>query len=98
MHYVYSAYLDATTCSGLRFKFFSTPSITPLPPNHLLKRFRGDVYYEIKRLQELFSIMKREWWSPEIIYKKISEYIDQVENCEPDSPYYKTFKYVRKYK
>jgi DNA helicase-2/ATP-dependent DNA helicase PcrA len=68
------------------------------PPNHLLKRFRGDVYYEIKRLQELFSIMKREGWSPEIIDKKIAEYIDEVENCEPDSPYYKTFKYVRKYK
>ncbi|MEO8860986.1 MAG: UvrD-helicase domain-containing protein, partial [Ginsengibacter sp.] len=35
--------------------------------NHLLKRYRGDVYYEINNLQNLFSTMKREGWSPEFI-------------------------------
>jgi len=38
--------------------------IDTLPKNHLLKRYRGDVYYEINNLQSLFSTMKREGWTP----------------------------------
>ena len=44
--------------------------------NHPLKRYRGDVYYEINNLRQLFSAMKREGWSPEHINQKIDEYID----------------------
>ncbi|MEJ6981995.1 ATP-dependent DNA helicase [Pedobacter sp. P351] len=65
--------------------------------DHPLKRFRGDVYYEIGRLQELFSIMKREDWSVSYISEKIDEFKDLVECCEPDSAYYKTYKYAKKY-
>jgi DNA helicase II / ATP-dependent DNA helicase PcrA len=42
--------------------------------NHLLKRYRGDVYYEIHNLQSLFSTMKREGWSPEFINERIDAY------------------------
>jgi DNA helicase II / ATP-dependent DNA helicase PcrA len=70
--------------------------VDSFPKDHPLKRFRGDVYYEIKRLQELFSIMKREHWSPEYISEKIDEFKDLVQCCEADSPYYKEFKYVKK--
>ena len=34
--------------------------IDAFPKNHLLKRYRGDVYYEISNLKNLFSLMKRE--------------------------------------
>ena len=34
--------------------------IDTFPKNHPLKRYRGDVYFEIKNLQQLFSSMKRE--------------------------------------
>jgi DNA helicase II / ATP-dependent DNA helicase PcrA len=43
--------------------------------DHPLKRYRGDVYFEINNLQSLFSMMKREGWSPEFICSKIDEYI-----------------------
>ena len=33
------------------------------PQNHLLKRYRGDAYYEIKNLRSLFSTMKQEGWT-----------------------------------
>ena len=46
--------------------------------NHPLKRYRGDVYYEINNLRQLFSAMKREGWSPEFIHQKIDEYIDSL--------------------
>src|SRR5881392_1004288 len=32
--------------------------IDAFPKNHILKRYRGDVYYEIKNLDRLFSTMK----------------------------------------
>jgi DNA helicase-2/ATP-dependent DNA helicase PcrA len=40
-----------------------------------LKRYRGDVYFEINNLQQLFSAMKREGWTPAYINEKIDEYI-----------------------
>src|SRR5215218_7435983 len=47
--------------------------IDSFPKNHPLKRYRGDVYYEINNLQSLFSTMKREGWTPEFIDNKIDE-------------------------
>lgn len=52
--------------------------IDTLPKNHPLKRYRGDVYYEITNLQSLFSTMKREGWSAEFINTKIDEYIKDL--------------------
>ena len=49
--------------------------IDAFPKNHLLKRYRGDVYFEIRGLKDLFSTMKREGWTPEMINKKIDEYV-----------------------
>ena len=45
------------------------------PKNHPLKRYRGDVYFEMGNLQHLFSTMKREGWTPEFIYSKIDQYL-----------------------
>ncbi len=45
--------------------------IDSFPKNHPLKRYRGDVYFEIRNLDKLFSTMKREGWTPEFIDKKI---------------------------
>ena len=52
--------------------------IDRFPKNHPLKRYRGDVYYEINNLRSLFSSMKREGWPPEFINQKIDEYIDSL--------------------
>ncbi|MBA4196992.1 MAG: DNA helicase UvrD [Chitinophaga sp.] len=54
--------------------------IDAFPKNHPLKRYRGDVYFEINNLQQLFSNMKREGWSPEFINQKIDEYINDLPN------------------
>lgn len=43
--------------------------------NHPLKRYRGDVYFEINNLQNLFSAMKREGWAAPFISSKIDEYL-----------------------
>ncbi len=52
--------------------------IDGFPKNHPLKRYRGDVYFEVKNLQQLFSTMKREGWTPEFINTKIDEYLADI--------------------
>lgn len=49
--------------------------IDQFPKNHPLKRYRGDVYFEINHLKNLFSTMKREGWTAEFIQTKVDEYI-----------------------
>ena len=49
--------------------------IDSFPKNHPLKRYRGDVYYEVKNLESLFSTMKKEGWTPTFINEKIDEYL-----------------------
>src|SRR6201994_4828422 len=44
--------------------------IDSFPKNHPLKRYRGDVYFEMGNLQNLFSTMKREGWTPRFINEK----------------------------
>ena len=65
--------------------------IDTLPRNHPLKRYRGDVYYEIKNLQGLFSTMKREGWTPAYINDRIDSYLKDI-------PTRDDFMYKRKYK
>ena len=52
--------------------------IDAFPKNHLLKRYRGDVYYEIRNLKSLFSTMKKEGWTPTFINGKIDEYLEEL--------------------
>jgi DNA helicase-2/ATP-dependent DNA helicase PcrA len=65
--------------------------IDTFPKNHPLKRYRGDVYFEIKNLQSLFSTMKREGWTPAFINQRIDAYLVDMPNREE-------FIYKRKYK
>ncbi|MDB5280583.1 MAG: helicase UvrD [Ferruginibacter sp.] len=58
---------------------------------HPLKRYRGDVYYEVNNLRNLFSNMKREGWTPSFINEKINDFIK-------DLPLRDEFVYKRKYK
>ncbi|MFN0275972.1 MAG: ATP-dependent helicase [Chitinophagales bacterium] len=54
--------------------------IDAFPKNHPLKRYRGDVYYEIQNLSGLFSTMKREGWTPEFILSAIQQYLEDLPN------------------
>ena len=65
--------------------------IDSFPKNNPLKRYRGDVYYEISNLQSLFSTMKREGWTPGFINLKIDAYLS-------DLPTRDEFVYKRKHK
>lgn len=65
--------------------------IDSFPKNHPLKRYRGDVYFEVNNLQSLFSTMKREGWTPAFINQKIDAYL-------ADLPTRDEFIYKRKFR
>lgn len=65
--------------------------IDTIPAENKLKRFRGDIYYEKDRLRSLFSLMKKEAWTPEYLNKKIDDYINEL-------PVKEGFFYKKKYK
>jgi len=56
-----------------------------------LKRFRGDVYYEVPRLKSLFSLMKKEAWGVQHMNDRIDLYLQNLSTRDG-------FFYKRKYK
>ncbi|MBC8045350.1 MAG: ATP-dependent helicase [Fimbriimonadaceae bacterium] len=48
--------------------------------NHPLKKFKGDLSYDTKKLQNLFQIMKEEDWSSEKISREIDNYLNDLPN------------------
>jgi DNA helicase II / ATP-dependent DNA helicase PcrA len=56
--------------------------IDRLPKGNPLKRYRGDVYYEMNNLQGLFSTMKREGWTPAFLEERITQHLLNIEDDE----------------
>ncbi|HEK18959.1 ATP-dependent DNA helicase [Mucilaginibacter sp.] len=48
--------------------------------DHLLKRFTGDIYFDAPRLKKLFSTMKTENWSEELVVKAVQDYLADLPN------------------
>ena len=59
--------------------------------NNPLKRYRGDIYYEMSNLAKLFSAMKKEGWTPNYLIEKVDAYVKEI-------PFRDEFVYKRKYK
>ena len=59
--------------------------------NNPLKRYRGDVYYEMSNLSRLFSAMKKEGWTTAYLIEQINRYITEI-------PTRDEFVYKKKYK
>ena len=59
--------------------------------NNPLKRYRGDVYYEMSNLSRLFSAMKKEGWTTAYLIEQINRYITDI-------PTRDEFVYKKKYK
>ncbi len=54
--------------------------INELPKTHALKRLKGDLYYDVPLLNNLFSTMKSENWMPEYIHQCIDAYLNDLPN------------------
>lgn len=56
--------------------------IDSFSPDHPLKRFTGDVYFEMGRLKDLFRLMKNEAWTEEYIYAAIDRFMEELPSKE----------------
>ncbi|QEC76378.1 ATP-dependent helicase [Mucilaginibacter ginsenosidivorax] len=78
----YFGKLNLESLSDLESAMLFRELVDEFANDHLLKRFTGDVYYDTKRLKDLFSTMKRENWDAAMIEKAVQEYLDDIPNRE----------------
>ncbi|MDB5111974.1 MAG: ATP-dependent helicase, partial [Mucilaginibacter sp.] len=76
----YFGKLNLEPLSDLESAMLFRELVDDFPNDHLLKRFTGDVYYDVPRLKSLFSTMKRENWDNAMIEKAVQEYLDDLPN------------------
>lgn len=62
-----------------------------IAPDNPLKRFKGDAYFEIPRLKDLFSRIKKEAWTTTFLNDRIDDYLHELPTKEG-------FFYKKKYK
>jgi len=60
-----------------------TMLIDAFPKGHPLKRYRGDVYFEIDRFHLLFGTMMRQGWTSDLINGQIDEHLTSLEGPAP---------------
>jgi DNA helicase-2/ATP-dependent DNA helicase PcrA len=78
----YFGKLNLEPLSDLESAMLFRELVDDFPNDHLLKRFTGDIYYDVPRLKSLFSTMKRENWNEDFINKAINEYLEDLPNRE----------------
>src|SRR5476651_48830 len=78
----YFGKLNLEPLSDLESAMLFRELVDDFPNDHLLKRFTGDIYYDVPRLKNLFSTMKRENWDGIMIEKAVQEYLDDLPNRE----------------
>lgn len=71
---------------------FAKQLIDELPKGNALKRYRGDVYYDVKNLLHLFAAMKKEAWQEDFLLQAIEKYQQEIVNDKTN----KEFFYIRK--
>ncbi|TWR30536.1 ATP-dependent helicase [Mucilaginibacter pallidiroseus] len=78
----YFGKLNLEALSDLESAMMFRELVDAFPNDHLLKRFTGDIYYDAPRLKALFSTMKRENWTEDLIAAAVKDYIDDLPNRE----------------
>jgi len=81
----FGGYRDLQKLSDLEEVDVYQEIIDSFPDDHILKRFKGSLYYDSGRIKNLFSTMKQENWSSEIIEDAYIKYAKEVN----DDPKYK---------
>jgi len=78
----YFGFRELTPISDLEKMDLVYDIIKNLPEGHLLRRLKGDLFYDAKNLLSLFDMMKSEGWTPERICSEIDWCIENFPNQE----------------
>ncbi|MDG2449321.1 MAG: ATP-dependent DNA helicase [Saprospiraceae bacterium] len=74
----FGGYRDLQRVSDLELVDILHEIIDDFDDNHVLKRYRGDIYYERDRLKRLFGTMKQENWNSQQIIEAYTKYEKEV--------------------
>jgi DNA helicase-2/ATP-dependent DNA helicase PcrA len=74
----YFGKLSLEPLSDLESAMLFRELVDEFPKDHILKRFTGEVYYDIPRLKSLFSTMKKENWDETMIAVAVQEYLADI--------------------
>jgi len=85
----FGGYRDLQRLSDLEAVDVYEQIIDEFSDDHPLKRFKGNVYFDRGRLKNLFSTMKQENWTPEILEKAFEKVSQEILEDE-------AFQYKRK--
>jgi len=72
--------LDAI--SDLESAMYFRKLVDEFSNDHLLKRFTGEIYYDVPNLKSLFSDMKKENWDEVAFENAVKEYLEDLPNRE----------------
>jgi DNA helicase-2/ATP-dependent DNA helicase PcrA len=75
---IFGGYREMQPITELEQRALLKAMINGLPPDHALRRLRGDYYYNVNRLAQLFDVMKREDFSPLMISEAIDAYLEEL--------------------
>lgn len=56
--------------------------IEELPEGHVLRRLKGNLYYDARYMKQLFDLMKSEAWTSEAVSGSIDHYLDSLPERE----------------
>ena len=82
----FGGYRDLQRVSDLELVDILHEIIDEFDDDHVLKRYRGDIYYERDRLKKLFGTMKQENWNTKMIQEAYSKYAKEIYS-DPDFIY-----------
>ncbi len=74
----YFGKLNLEPLSDLESAMLFQELVNDFPKDHVLKRFTGEIYYDITRLRNLFSTMKKENWDEAQITTAVQEYLNDI--------------------
>ncbi len=83
----FSDYAELVHISELEKTQMLHDHIDALPAENPLRRMRGQ-YFEASRMASLFSLMKREFWSPEFLLEKIEEEREKIKDKSNSTYFY----------
>ena len=84
----FGSFRDLQVVSDLERVEIMREIIEGLPDDHLLRRFKGDIYTDRTKLENLFNLMKQENWTVDFIRRKVQERNALISDINhPENPY-----------
>ncbi|MCB0670006.1 MAG: ATP-dependent helicase [Saprospiraceae bacterium] len=85
---IFSQYSSLMHISDLEKAKMYRDLIDGLPYENPLRKLRGLHYFEAKRIDKLYSTIKKEFWTPEMILRRIAEEKESIDGDRDDGKYF----------